>query len=170
MRPFALCLMLSAGLVTAVLAQTPAPAAARPNFSGIWKMDPKKSDFGGMGAPLSAEYVIRHVGSKLVFDYTQDGRTSRVEIIPDADERVTESAGEIETLTRAYWSGPVLVIEARQRPRSPSSSAAVKWTSRWSLSQDRQVLTIERHISTPVGDSDQKVVFLRVAKKDASSS
>jgi hypothetical protein len=168
MRRFAFYLMLSAWLVMAALAQAPAPAAVRPNFSGYWKMDPKKSDFGGMGGPVSAEYVIRHVGSKLVFDYTQDGRTSRVEIIPDADERVTESAGEIETLTRAYWSGPVLVIEARQRPRSPSTPA-VKWTSRWSLSEDRQMLTIERHISTPVGDSDQKVVFRRMAPKDASS-
>jgi hypothetical protein len=31
------------------------------------------------------------------------------------------------------------------------------------------VLTIERHISTPVGDSEQKVVFRRTEPKDASS-
>ncbi len=154
---FALCLSLAAP------AQVEAPASARPNFSGFWKLDRDKSDFGQLEGPVTAAYVIRHVGSKLEFDYTQDGRTSRVEITPDGDERVTESVGDSETLTRAYWSGSVLVIEARQRRRS--SLPGVKWTSRWNLSEDRKVLTIQRRISTPAGDADQTVVFHREAKE-----
>lgn len=167
MRPFRACLLLLTFVcLTAAAVGQAGAAASKPNFSGFWKMDREKSDFGKMDGPVSAEYVIRHVASKLVFDYTQDGHTSRVEITPDGDERITESAGETETLTRAYWSGRTLVIEARQRHRSPTTPA-VKWTSRWTLSDDRKLLTIQRHISTPVGDTDQTVVFRRETREPA---
>ena len=50
-------------------------AADTPNFSGIWKMDPARSDFGPQAAPQSAEYVVRHVGATVAFNFLQpDGR------------------------------------------------------------------------------------------------
>jgi hypothetical protein len=50
---------LIAVLLTTVLTAT-APAADKPNFSGEWKMDAAKSDFGQLPAPTSFVRKIAH--------------------------------------------------------------------------------------------------------------
>ena len=162
-----ICLTVSCLLLAATAAAQ--SASQHPNFSGIWKINLEKSDFGRSEAPLSAEYVIRHLHSTLTFDYTQDGNTARTEITPDSEERLTNENGELQTWTRAHWSGDELVLEARQKSRKLNAAAVpVKWTSRWKLSSDRKVLTIQRRINTPMGDIDQVVVFERQPLPQAS--
>lgn len=135
---------------------------ARPNFSGIWRLDPSSSQFGSVTPPVSAQYIIRHLHSTLAFDYTQDASTSRIEITPDNEERMTDEVGEMQTWTRAYWEGRELVLESRQRYLRPEEGPPpVRWISRWRLSPDRKVLTIERRISAPRGPVDQILVFRR---------
>lgn len=147
-----LCLALAAS------AQT----AAKPNFTGVWKMDPAKSDFGGISAPASAQYLIRQTGATVMLQYTQDGHTSRVDITPDGNERVTETAPDAETWTRAYWSDKVLVLDSRSKPLASSNRPVIQWTSRWALAPDRKVLTIQRRITVPGSDAvEQNVVFNR---------
>jgi len=137
-------------------------AAETPNFSGFWKMDVSKSDFGPQTSPQSAEYVIRHVGATISFNYTQDGKTSRVDLTPDNEERITSTTEETAVWTKSYWSGSVLVIESRERKRyGTQAGIGVGWTSRWSLSPDGQQLLIERKIHTPDGDIDQHVVCVK---------
>lgn len=136
--------------------------ADTPNFSGIWKMDLEKSDFGPQTPPQSAEYVVRHVGSTVSFNYTQDGKTSRVDITPDNEERITSTTAETAVWTRAYWSGNVLVIESRERKRYGTQGAInVGWTSRWSLSADGTELIIERKIHTQDTDIAQHVICVK---------
>lgn len=154
--PFLLLPMLC--LVLAASAQN----AAKPNFTGVWKMDSAKSNFGGLTAPASAEYLIRQTGSTVMLQYTQDNHTSRVDIVPDGNEHLTETAPDAETWTRAYWSDKVLVIESRSKPLSSSNRPLIQWTSRWSLSPDRKVLTIQRRITIPGADAvEQSAVFTR---------
>ncbi len=137
-------------------------AADTPNFSGIWKMNLEKSDFGPQTPPQTAEYVVRHVGSTIAFNYTQDGKTTRVDLTPDNEERITSTTTETAVWTKAYWSGTVLVIESRERKRYGTQAyVGVSWTSRWSLSTDGQQLLIDRKIHTTDGDIDQKVVCER---------
>jgi hypothetical protein len=136
--------------------------AAKPNFTGVWKMDPEKSNFGGATAPASAQYVIRQTGATVMLQYTQDGHSSRVDLVPDGAEHVTETTPDAETWTRAYWSGNVLVLESRSKPLSASSRPLIQWTSRWSLSPDRKALTIQRRIVIPGTNAvEQNVVFNR---------
>jgi len=139
----------------ALAQQTP----AKPNLTGTWNVDLEKSNFGGLEAPQSARYLIRHLGSKLEMQYEQDGRITRVDVTPDGEEHVLETGPDTENLARVYWSGAVLVFEGRIRPMASSNAPPVKWTSRWSLSPDKKVLTIDRHIATEQGSVDQKVVF-----------
>jgi hypothetical protein len=149
-------------LIAVVLMAAACIAAETPNFSGIWKLDPSKSDFGQQIPPQSAEYVVRHVGSTVAFNYTQDGKTTRVDLVPDNEERVTSTTEETAIWTRAYFSGNVLVIESRERRRYGTQAAnGVGWSSRWSLSPDGGELIIERKIHTPDRDLDQHVVFTR---------
>jgi hypothetical protein len=137
------------------LAQTP----AKPNLTGTWNMDLEKSSFGGLEAPLSARYLIRHLGSKLEMQYEQDGKITRVDVTPDGEEHVLETGPDTENLARVYWSGAVLVFEGRIRPMTSSNALPVKWTSRWTISADKKVLTIDRHIAAEQTSVDQKVVF-----------
>ena len=139
----------------ALAQQTP----AKPNLTGTWNMDLEKSSFGGLEAPQSARYLIRHLGSKLEMQYEQDGHITRVDVTPDGEEHVLETGPDTENIARVYWSGATLVFEGRIRPMASSNALPVKWTSRWTLSPDKKVLTIDRHIATEQASADQKVVF-----------
>jgi hypothetical protein len=167
MSRFKSALILALLLVLPVTAQT----KAAPNFSGYWKLNPEKSDFGGAPAPDFAQYVIRHIGGKLTFDYTQDSHTTRVDLTTDGQERMTDSNNaDAEIWARAFWDGPVLVFEARQRPRPAHQIPAVKWTSRWKRSADGQTLTIERQITGPQAQLTQVLVFDRETKETSKNS
>jgi hypothetical protein len=137
------------------LAQTP----AKPNLTGIWIMDVAKSSFGGLEAPQSARYLIRHLGAKIEMQYEVDGHVTRVDVTPDGEEHLLESLPESENLARVYWLGAVLVFEGRIKPTASSNAPVVKWTSRWSLSEDKKTLTIDRHITSQQTSVEQKVVF-----------
>jgi len=134
-------------------------SSERPNFTGIWNVDLEKSNFGGLEPPHSARYLIRHLGAKIEMQYEQDGKTTRVDVIPDGEEHVLETGPDTENIARVYWSGPVLVFEGRIRPMTGSNAPPVKWTSRWSISADKKTFTIERHMATEQAAVDQKVVF-----------
>lgn len=164
MRRFALfCAFL---LTLAAAAQT----KPTPNFSGYWKMNLDKSDLGGAPPPESVTYVIRHIGGQLAFDFSQDSKTTRVEITTDGQERMTDSNSEAEVWTRCFWEGPVLVFEARQKARPAHPPSGIKWTSRWKLSADGQTLTIERHITAPQGQLKQVLVFDRETKETSKNA
>lgn len=136
------------------------PSVVQPNFSGIWKLDAERSDFAAQVPPKDAEYIIRHVGSKLSFNYIQDGNISRIDITPDNEERITTTTEENAVWTRAYWSGNVLILEAREKKRYGTSGATgANWTSRWSLSSDRNTLIIERTIRNAGVEVTQHIYF-----------
>jgi len=158
-----------AGLALLALAAA-AQTRPTPNFSGYWRLNLEKSDFGGAPAPETVGYVIRHIGAKLTFDYTQESKTSRVEITTDGQERMTDSNDEAEVWTRAFWDGPVLVFEARQKARPAHPAPGVKWTSRWKVSADGQTFTIERQIKAPQGQLTQTLVFSREAKETSKNN
>ncbi len=145
-------------------------APEKPNFTGIWNLDLAKSSFGGLEAPQSARYLIRQLGVKIEMQYEQDGHTTRIDVVPDGEEHLLETEPDSENLARVYWSSAVLVFEGRIRPLPSSNAIPVKWTSRWTLSPDKKVLTIDRHISTERGNVDQKVVFNKQTTQQASQA
>jgi hypothetical protein len=125
-------------------------------------MNPEKSDWGPQTVPASAEYVIRHVSSTISFNYTQDGTISRVDIVPDNQERITNANDDFAVWTRAYWSGDTLVLEARERKRyGTQENTGTTWTSRWRLSSNGKELIIERTIRHGEQQAAQKIVFDR---------
>ena len=149
-------------LIPIVLFIVVCAAADTPNFSGIWKMDAARSDFGPQTAPQSAEYVVRHIGATIAFNYTQDGKTVRVDLTPDNEERITSTTEETAVWTKCYWSGPVLVIESREKQRFGTQAASgIGWVSRWSLSADGKELTVEKKIHTADAEFTQKVLFVK---------
>lgn len=150
-----LVLLIAAG--TALAQASP----ARPNFTGIWNLDKEQSDFGGLEVPESARYLIRHLGAKIEMQYEQGKHVIRVDVIPDGEEHVLETGPDVENLARVYWEGPVLVFDGRIKPMPSSHAPPVKWISRWTLSPDKRVLTVNREMSTQQATAHQKVVFVK---------
>ena len=149
-------------ITTVAVAAQESPS--RPNFTGIWNLDKEKSNFGGLPGPESARYLIRQLGSKLEMQYEADNHTTRVDIIPDGEEHLLETLPDSENLARVYWSGSTLVFDGRIKPSSSSRAVPVKWISRWTLSPDKRVITIDRRMTAQDTTVEQKVVFNKETK------
>ena len=147
------------GVLALLLAAVPGLAQNQPNFTGTWNLNLDKSELGPMPRPDSAHYDIRHSGANLTLDYTQDSKKTHAELTTDGTERVTDSSPDSEIWTRVYWAGPVLVFESRQKARPAHQAEPLKWTSRWSLSDDGKTLAIQKHFTTRDGEFDQKLLF-----------
>ncbi len=139
-------------LLCAALAQT------KPNFSGDWKMNPAKSDFGQMPAPSSMVQKITHDDPSLkVVATTVSERgefTRELAYTTDGKECINKTRmGEFKSTLK--WDANTLVIETK----SEFQGNPFATTSKWTLSQDGKVLTVASHFSSSMGEGDSKVVY-----------
>ena len=99
--------ILAAALLSLVSTQAP----ATPNFSGDWKMNPAKSDFGGLPAPSSMVRTITHAEPSLKIVETQrsdmgDQNTTRTYTTNGSPTTFTSQGAEVRT--QAEWTGATL--------------------------------------------------------------
>ncbi len=139
-------------LVCAAMAQT------KPNFSGDWKMNPAKSDFGQMPAPSSIVQKITHNDPDLKVVNTSVSErgefTTNLTYTTDGKECVNKGRMG-ETKSTLKWDGAALVIESK----SEFQGNPFTITSRWTLSEDGKVLTVSNHFSSSMGEGDSKIVY-----------
>ncbi|HEY3741572.1 MAG TPA: hypothetical protein VGL53_17085 [Bryobacteraceae bacterium] len=126
-------------------------AADKPNFSGSWKMDASKSDFGPMPAPDKLEQTITHADPNLSFTTVSNGANgeSKTDTVYTTDGK--ESVNKVrnmEVKSVAAWDGDKLVVKSKREVQGMEISLV----ETWSLSTDGKVLTIVRNASTPQGD------------------
>jgi hypothetical protein len=112
-------------------------AQAKPNFSGTWKLNTGKSDFGAMSAPDTRTGRITHEDPDLKDSFTQSGQMGQV------------------TAEMKYSTGDELAIAGKAQ----FNGADVTLNDRWSLSADGKTLTIQRHVTSPMGETDRKIVL-----------
>jgi len=134
-----------------------ANSQTKPNFNGIWKMDPARSDFGtgpvsesrldkitldGVNLKDTIEQKLRH-GGESTYDmiYTIDGK-----------ESTNHVRGNLVKST-ARWEGDELVIDSKV---FALRQAAIQ--DRWSLSADGKTITLRRHMTGAV-TAEQTVIF-----------
>ena len=134
------------------------PAQAKPNFSGNWKLNAAKSDFGAMPAPDSRTDKIVHEDPDLKDNYTQSGQmgemTAEMKYSTDGKETTNTVRGnEIKSI--AKWDGDDLVIDGKAN----FNGADVTLKDRWTLSADGKTIVIQRHVNSPMGETDQKIVL-----------
>jgi hypothetical protein len=149
---------LSAGVLAAAIALAAGPAAAqqKPNFSGDWKMNGVKSDFGAAPAPNTFTRKIVHAEPSITIDEEQDTpigvqRTQR-KLTTDGTESTFNASGA-DVKATAKWDGTALVVV------SSVPVASVSYNDRMTLSDDGKVLTSVVRVDTPGGAVDVKVVF-----------
>jgi hypothetical protein len=133
-------------------------AQAKPNFSGTWKLNTAKSDFGAMPAPDSRTDKIAHDDPALTDSVTQNGQmgevTAELKYSTDGKETTNTVRGN-ELKSTAKWEGDELVIAGK----TSINGADVTLNDRWSLSADGKTLTILRHVNSPMGETNQKIVL-----------
>jgi hypothetical protein len=133
-------------------------AFAKANFSGDWKMNAPKSEFGQFPAPSSWTQKITHedpslkVASKMATDngdfdfessYTTDGKECTNQFGPNPMKSVLK------------WEEDALIIETKGTFGDNEFTMKDKWV----LGADGKTLTVTRHWASAMGEMDQKITF-----------
>ena len=145
--------LLAAGLGTAL--------AERSNFSGEWKLNADKSDFG-MAPPLSSRTdKIVHKDPNLQITRTQStaggAGTSEYTCTTDGKECAASFTGGAVKLSSAAfkWVDDALTFDGRGTYNGGDLSIHEKW----SLSPGGKTITIQRHLIVTAGEADQTLVL-----------
>ncbi len=150
-RTVTLAALCTLGLVSAALAQ------AKPNFSGTWKVNIAKSDFGPMPAPQSGVSKIEHADPKLKLTSTITGdmgeRTVTMEFTTDGAEN-TNKFGPMEMKSRLRWEGAELIIESK----ASSDQGEFTAKERWSLAEGGKIFKLIRSWAGPMGEATQTLI------------
>ena len=156
MRSFSarrMCLVILTMVLGVVLAQ------AKTDFSGTWKINAAKSDFGPMPPPDSMTEKITHQDPDLKANVATTGgamgdMTYDVSYSTDGKETTNTVAGN-DFKSTAKWEGDDLVIDTKGKFNDTEFSSQ----DRWALSSDGKTITVTRHVSSAMGDADMKLVF-----------
>jgi hypothetical protein len=132
-------------------------AQAKPNFSGEWKLNAAKSEFGPMPAPTSRTDKIEHADPNLKISTKQSGQNGDVsfDLKYSTDGESTNEIRGNAVKSTSKWDGDTLVINSKAN----FGGADVTFLDKWMLSDDGKVLTISRHITSPQGELDMKMVL-----------
>jgi hypothetical protein len=135
-----------------------AAAADKPNFSGEWKMDAAKSNFGQLPAPSSFVRKVQHKDPSLIIIEEQSANgmqsTTTRSLTTDGKPATLQLNG-IAAVCSSVWDGSDIVASTAM------DAAGLKFTDRMSLSADGKVLTSKVQIATPQGDAQLTIVFNR---------
>jgi hypothetical protein len=135
-----------------------ASAANAPNFSGDWKMNAAKSQFGALPAPAS---FVRKISQKdqsltIVEDQSANGANSSTtrKVSTDGKTTNTEMNG-IAAVCSAVWDGNDIIATTAM------DTVGLKFTDKMSLSADGKSLTSKVLMATSQGDAELTIVFDR---------
>jgi hypothetical protein len=153
-------------LLTLCLSATAAP---KPDFTGAWRLNLEKSDFGPLPAPQAGGSKIEHRDPILKVRVTRTGdngeSSSDLKLTTDGKESVDTVDG-LAVKSTAHWDGEALVIESRLSV----DGNQVTITQRWTLSRDGKVLTMVRKIASPDGDASQSFVHANGREDDRNET
>jgi hypothetical protein len=135
-------------------------ALAAPDFSGSWKVNTAKSNFGPMPSPDKYTRVIEHKEPTVKIEESQSSErgewTGIINLKTDGTETTSEIRGNALKST-SQWDGDVLSIKSKL----DFNGTVIELNDRLSLSADKKTLTLQRKIDTPNGILEQSVVFER---------
>ena len=133
--------------------------AAPPNFTGDWKLNAGKSDFGQWPAPSSMTQKVTHSEPKLTVAVKQSSEMgdfdTNASYTTDGKECTNPGFQGAELKSIVKWDGDALTIETKGKFGDNDFTMKDKWT----LSPDGKALTINRHFASSMGELDQKIVL-----------
>lgn len=136
-----------------------ASAADKPDFSGKWKLNASKSDLGQMPVPDKWEMTVEHKEPNLKSTTVTVGqmgeRTMEAVYKTDGTETTNKGFGDSETKSTAKWDGSVLAITTNMEFQGNKMTME----SRWSLSADGKVMTVDQTMKSDRGEFTLKRVL-----------
>lgn len=148
--------------VAAVLT-VPAMAAGKPDFSGEWKLNVDKSNFGPIPPPTTQTQKIDHKEPVIKIVTAQNGMdgesTTDATYTTDGKESKNNMRGS-EAKSIAKWDGDALMIDTKVDFQG--MEITVKMSMK--LSDDGKIINAATKIMTPQGDFDLTSVLEKVAK------
>lgn len=141
----------AAALASLLLAAQAQPAA---NFTGVWKLNLSKSDYGPIPQPEAMTRTVNHNDPSLQISTYQKGAQGEAttELKYTTDGKMAENKGSKGS---ARWDGDKLVIDSVR----DMQGAEIKFHEIWSLSADGKALTINNHLIAPQGEFEITLVF-----------
>ena len=137
--------------VVALSALLSVTAFAAPNFSGEWKLNAGKSDFGPMPAPEKLLMKVDHKDPALTVkneQTTQQGESKTEQVYTTDGKENKNKNRNNEMISKLKWEGDALTIDSKLDFQGNEVSLKDNWT----LSSDGKVLTIKRKIVAPQGE------------------
>lgn len=149
-------------LATAPTTSTPTASTmtsgAKPNFTGVWKLNVAKSDFGPLPGPESETDTIDHKDPNLKLGVVRAGAQGKqayeLTLALDGKEQ-TNKLGEQEVKTTAQWEGPALIVVTKLMFQD--NEVLIK--SAYTMAPDGKTVNVAAHLSSAMGEADQKLVF-----------
>jgi hypothetical protein len=132
--------------------------ALSPNFSGEWKLNLSRSNFGSFPAPLGITRTVKHEGAALTMTILQKGPQGEVssQLAYTTDGKpVTNKMQGGDAKGSAQWIGDKLMIESSREIQG----ATLTQKDIWTLAPDGKTLTIDSRVTLPNGGFDIKQVF-----------
>jgi hypothetical protein len=134
--------------------------AARPNYTGEWKLNAEKSDFG-MAPPISNRTdKIVHNEPSLQIVRTQTiaagSGTSTYNCTTDGKDCTISITGAAIKLSGAFkWVDDALTFDGKGTYNGGDLSIHEKW----GLSPDGKIITIQRQLTVSEGEADQTLAL-----------
>ena len=132
-----------------------APLDAPADFRGRWQFDQGASQYGRLPKPKTVNFTITQAANELVTDITVDGKQQVSTYTLDGAVSVNAMGTNARTLAKARWDGAKLVISSTLEFEQVERAALEEI---WSLSADRSVLTVERHVTKPTESRLRQVI------------
>jgi len=133
------------------------------DFSGIWRIDSLKSNFGRFVVPAAIKIVqtIDTISIGKIYHRFPGDTLSFTYKLPLDGKTMTDTRGNAKSSQSIKWSGQALVEKSNMH--EDTHNTTYQATETWSLSPDRRMLTNDRVIGND-GDGGQgtsKVVYHR---------
>ena len=134
-------------------------AFAKPNFSGNWKRNASKSDFGPAPGPSSMTREIKHDEPNLELKTTQVGQqgesTTEAKYTTDGKETINKTPrGDLKGAMK--WDGDVLAWDYKvENPQA----GQITISDRWTLSEDGKTTTVKTKITGGFGEFERTLVL-----------
>jgi hypothetical protein len=140
-----------------------AAAADKPNFSGEWKLNIDKSNFGPIPPPNSQVMTIDHQDPQMTTTTDSDGMDGKtnftVKYKTDGTEAVNEIRGT-QAKTTGKWEGEALVVVTKLEVQGME----ITLNNTMKLAPEGKAISAVTKIITPQGEFEQSLVFDKVQK------
>ncbi len=145
--------MLSFSFILPLTAQE----VSKPNFSGTWKLNLKKSMLQ-IPAPSSTTFYIVHKDPKFHLTrthvYGEKKDTWSIDLTTNGKEHYQKD-GDFETRTRLYWEGSSLTLDMKLRNKAEEGTNVV----RYSLTDGGRTFVAVERLRSPSHSHDNTWIF-----------